>query len=43
MKGMAVLSLVCNGQVGHTSTNGCCHPEDNNGNYVRLCDDITFT
>ena len=40
MKGMAVLRLVCIGQVGHTSTRWCCQPVDKNGNYVRLWDDI---
>ena len=40
VKGMDVLRLLCNGQVGHTSTRWCCHPVDNNGNYVRLWDDI---
>ena len=40
MKGMAVLRLVCNGQVGHTSSRWCCQPVDNNGNSVRLWDDI---
>ena len=40
VKGMAVLRLVCNGHVGHTSNRWCFHPVDNNGNYLRLWDHI---
>ena len=29
------------GQVSHTSTRLCCHPVDNNDNYVRLWDKLT--